>query len=132
MKRTIMKQLILAIDDAQIMQLLLKNVLSSKYNIVVKHDGEEALEWLMEGNYPDLIIADLHMPFLNGKIFIENLQVSGLWRDIPIVILTSATDAEIADLGEKTKLLIRKPFNPRYLHEKLDQLLSVNKQQTDK
>lgn len=126
MESTNMKQLILAIDDSQIIQLLLKNLLSSKYEIVLKDNGADAFEWLMEGNYPDLIITDLHMPLLNGNTFLENLMISGIWRDIPVIVLTSALDAEAHIEGLKAKLLIHKPFNPTYLQEKVDQLLVAN------
>lgn len=123
MESTNMKQLILAIDDSQIIQLLLKNLLSSKYDIVLKDNGADAFEWLIEGNYPDLIITDLHMPLLNGNTFLENLMISGIWRDIPVIVLTSALDADTHLVGLKAKLLIHKPFNPTYLQEKVDQLL---------
>ena len=77
----------------------------------------EAWAWLSERNAPDLIVYGI-----NGKDFqenmelIENIRLSGLYSDIPLVILS-----DIKDEGWKQQCLnlgvishISKPFDPQF------------------
>ncbi len=112
---------ILAVEDDPSMRWLLKNLLCTKYEIVTKNNGLEAFSWLSVQNIPDLIISDIKMPVMDGFEFLENLSISGLYKNIPVLILTGANDPEALkrcrELGAYSYLV--KPFRPSELLGKI-------------
>ncbi len=107
------KQTILAIDDDQPMLWLIQKILID-FEVVCKTDGFEATLWLNKGNMPDLIILDREMPNLGGIKFLRALRGSGIYRDIPVMFLSSWIDnkfeKELNNLN--VKCFIEKPFDP--------------------
>ena len=120
-----MKKKILVIDDERTIRVLLENFLK-EYIVTTKNDGLEGLSWLQEGNMPDLIVADIQMPNLDGYEFVKQLRASGYFKDIPLIVLSG-----IESTAEKVKCLklgandyIVKPFNPEELALRIELLLS--------
>jgi DNA-binding response OmpR family regulator len=120
-----MKKKILVIDDERTIRVLLENFLK-EYIVTTKNDGLEGLSWLQEGNMPDLIIADIQMPNLDGYEFVKQLRASGFFKDIPLIVLSG-----IESTAEKVKCLklgandyIVKPFNPEELLIRIELLIS--------
>lgn len=116
-----MKEKILIIDDAKFITALLSQFLSSKYDIIVKHDGLEALDYLQKGHIPNLIICDVNMPNINGYELVQHLQNSGMFKDIPILILSSleTSSERVAFLKMGVKDFMIKPFNPQELEVRI-------------
>ncbi len=69
-----MKKTILVIDDEMSIRMLLENFLSKTYNVITRNDGQEGLKYLEEGNMPELIVADIQMPNLDGYDFYKMLE----------------------------------------------------------
>lgn len=117
---------ILIIDDHDAVRLLLGLTLKNRFDVITKKDGIEGMAWLSAGNIPDLIMLDMQMPRLNGLEFLKQIRTSGMFRDIP-VILVSANDNEYEitqSFGLGIVDFIRKPFNPIKLKEKVDNILN--------
>ena len=121
---------ILLIEDDNPLCWLVERILGKKYDITVFNNGFDAWCWLSEGHRPDLIISDINMPTLDGIELLENLRNSGLFQDIPVVILSGYEDPEkrkqCQHLGAFTYLV--KPFEPRLLLEIVQQALTTSKQ----
>jgi len=83
-----MNNTILIIEDDVIFSTLLENKFKADYTIIIKENGLEAMQWLQEGNVPDLIIADLNMPFMNGYELIGKLKSDPVYSKIPLVIVS--------------------------------------------
>ena len=120
-----MKKKILVIDDERTIRVLLENFLK-EYVVITKNDGLEGLSWLQEGNMPDLIVADIQMPNLDGYEFVKQLRASGYFKDIPLIVLSG-----IESTTEKVKCLklgandyLVKPFNPEELTLRIELLIS--------
>ena len=113
---SIMKK-ILAVEDDPSMRWLLKNLLRTRYEVVTKNNGLDAFSWLSVQNIPDLIISDIKMPVMDGFEFLENLSISGLYKNIPVLILTGVADSSTLkrcqELGAYSYLI--KPFKPSEL-----------------
>lgn len=120
------KKSILVIEDHDSIRLLLKRFLEKRFDVICKNDGFDGLAWLSYGNMPDLIILDMSMPRLSGIDFLNNIRTSGLFREIPVLVVSAEEDNKIIqkcrDLGIEG--FIPKPFNPIQLDEKIDAILA--------
>lgn len=119
------KSQILIIDDEITSRTVLERYLSRKYSVVAMEDGEEALNWLKEDNFPNLIIVDVEMPNINGYEFLKLVKENDLFKKIPVVMLSG-----IDNINEQNKYLelgaidfIEKPFNPKELEIKVENSL---------
>ena len=100
---TMRKANILIIEDHDAVRLLLGLTFKKQFTVVTKRDGLEGLAWLAAGNFPDLIILDMQMPRLNGIGFLRQLRSSGMFNQIPVLLVSGNNDAnenaELFDLG---------------------------------
>ncbi len=119
---------VLVIEDDEPLCWLLEKILRGKYEVIVMNDGMEAWSWLSDGNNCDLIISDIKMPSLDGLELLENLSNSGLFKNIPVIILSGYDDMrkQCLDLGAFTYLV--KPFEPRQLLDEVDRALLYDKE----
>ncbi|MBX2963553.1 MAG: response regulator [Cyclobacteriaceae bacterium] len=115
---------VLVIEDDEPLCWLLEKILSKKYEVFIMNDGLEALSWLSSGNSADLIISDIRMPSLDGIQLLENLKQSGLYKDIPVIILSSFEDPrkrkECMDLGAVDYFI--KPFDPQHFISRVKEI----------
>lgn len=118
-----MKKQILAIDDSKAIRFLLQTVLGKEYQVITAPDGCSAMYWLSKKNLPDLIIIDAQLPDMDNWELVEQLSISGLYRDIPMIVLSSLnkneTKAKCMQYGVAEHFT--KPFNP------IDLQAAVNK-----
>ena len=80
---------ILLVDDKVTIGRVLKIYLGTEYDLEYFEDPLKALEWLNEGNLPDLIISDIRMPHMRGNEFLYYLKGNELLKHIPVVMLSS-------------------------------------------
>jgi two-component system chemotaxis response regulator CheY len=122
-----MKNRILIVDDDLSILKLLNFILSKEYEVIVRNNGIDAFSWLEEGNQPELIISDLNMPYFNGQSFIKNVKISGLFRDIPIFMLSAAhdLDEQVSKMPYHIDAYMPKPFNPTALKTVIHQVINI-------
>ena len=77
---------VLIIEDDSPLCWLLEKILHNKYEVIIMNNGMEAWSWLSDRNIPDLIISDIKMPSLDGIELLENLSISGLFKNIPVIM----------------------------------------------
>lgn len=120
-------KLVLIIDDEPIMRKLLMQIIKDRHEVVVKSNGREALEWMYSGNIPDLVVADLNMPEIDGFEYIKKVRESGFFQDVPLIVLSgeesSAERIKSLKLGANDYMI--KPFNPEELALRIDNLLRL-------
>lgn len=118
---------VLVIDDQPIMLKLLEQILKDRYEVVALENGREALEWMYSGNIPDLVVADLNMPEIDGFEYIQRIRESGFFYDVPLIVLSgeeSSTERiKCLKLGANDYLI--KPFNPEELRLRIDNLIRL-------
>ena len=66
-------------------------------NLIVVHDGQEAMDYLIQKNHPDavrpdLILLDLNLPRKTGYEVLEEIKNDNRLSRIPVVILTSSEE----------------------------------------
>lgn len=108
------KKTILVIDDDEVMVLLLKKLFDKKYTVYTASDGVEAIYQLSQGLIPDLVITDIVMENINGYEFIDHLSTSGVYKNIPVIILSGSGKTEFPNHIPFLKV-INKPFDPLQL-----------------
>jgi len=122
-----MRKRILIVDDDLSILRLLNFILSKDYDVIVRNNGIDAFTWLEDGNIPELIISDLQMPYFDGQSFIKNIKISGLFRDIPVILLSAAydLDEQVNNMPFQVDAYIPKPFNPTSLKSAISQVLNI-------
>jgi CheY-like chemotaxis protein len=119
-----MKKKILAIDDSKAIRFLLQTVLGKEHQVVTAPDGCTAMYWLSKKNIPDLIICDPQLPDMKNWEFIEELTTSILYRNIPLMVISSLDKGETKLKSEEFGVsdYFMKPFNPVLLLECINKM----------
>ena len=121
-----MKKTLLIVDDEPSICLILEHYFSQDFNVVLKSNGLEAMEWLEEGNSPDAIVADYAMPLMDGPDFIKQIRASSRHRDVGLIVLSGkdSTSNKIHCLKLGADDYLVKPFNPEELSLRIQNLLT--------
>lgn len=120
-----MKKKILILDDKPSIAKVIAVYLSEEYDFTYFENPIQGLNWLHEGNMPDLIVTDIHMPHMGGEEFIVLMKKNEFFKHIPIVILSGeeSSNVRIRLLEEGADDYILKPFNPMELKIRIRKVL---------
>ncbi|MCE5205390.1 MAG: response regulator transcription factor [Porphyromonadaceae bacterium] len=120
-----MKKRILILDDKIAIAKIISVYLSNEFEINYFNTAVKGIEWLYEGNIPDLIILDIHMPEMNGDEFLTYIKSNGLFKDISVIVLSGeeSSTIRIKMLEEGADDYILKPFNPMELKIRIRKVL---------
>jgi PleD family two-component response regulator len=119
------KTVILVADDEDSMVFMLREALHSvQYDVVVAHNGEEALAKL-RAQPPDLILLDVQMPKLSGYEVCRQVKSDVFLRHIPVMLLTAqaGTDSKVTGLEQGADDYVTKPFEMDELMARIRTLL---------
>ena len=108
---------ILTVDDSASIRMTTKITLTGAgYSVTEAVDGQDGLTKAKAGNY-DLIVTDLNMPNMNGLEMIRALRQSPAHTGVPIIFLTTESDAEMKSQAKAAGATgwITKPFDPEQL-----------------
>lgn len=85
-------------------------------------DGKTALTRLNETT-PDLIILDLHLPYVSGDEILRVIRANDRLAQVPVILATA--DSRQADyLQEQAEIVLLKPISPKQLAELAFRLLN--------
>ncbi len=86
---------ILIVEDHEISALVAtKHLQKTGFNVLHASHGEQALTILKTGITPDLILLDTMMPVMNGYEFLQHINSSPAWNNIPVIMLTALADSK--------------------------------------
>jgi two-component system, cell cycle response regulator len=118
---------ILVVDDSRVTRELMKVYLIARdVELSEAKDGAEALA-LIRRDPPDVVLADLRMPHLDGVGLCQALRDDPELRRIPVVILTSIRDPDTERLLREAgaREVLQKPIQPRPLIEAIQRSMSA-------
>lgn len=115
------RKLLLA-DDSITIQKVVELVLAEEgFDIRAANNGEEALAAIAQFR-PDVVLADIDMPKMNGYQLCEKIKADSGTKDIPVILLAGAfepLDEELAkNVGAED--FIVKPFESQELISKIN------------
>ncbi len=112
-----MSKTILTVDDSRTMRdMLLLAISDAGFRVIQAEDGMHGLE-ILRIEDPDVIVTDINMPRMDGFGFIEGVRRDAKHRAVPILVLTTESDAEKKDRARRAGATgwIVKPFDPNKL-----------------
>ena len=87
------KKILVADDNRHDLALIQVHLEGSGYQVIVAHDGQEALEKTADQK-PDLLLIDIKMPKLDGDEVYNMLRLDDKTRQLPILVMTALWDEE--------------------------------------
>jgi len=117
---------ILLVDDSRVTRELIKVYLIAKdVELLEAPDGAEALR-MIQASPPDLVLADLRMPRLDGFGLCAALSADPKLRKLPVLILTSNRDAEaeVRLRAAGARQVLQKPIQPQPLQDAIQRHLA--------
>lgn len=112
-----MSKVLIVDDDDDIRETLSEIIAIEGYQAISAANGREALDLLMDGVAPCVVLLDLMMPVMNGWELLEALRQDDKLSAIPVVAITAGRSS--APLADHT---LRKPLETGDL---LDLIASV-------
>jgi len=119
------KRILVVDDDADLVEMLCFNLKKAGYAVGTAGNGVEALRKARSLS-PDLILLDLMLPELDGFAVCEILRRNAATASIPVIMLTALSSelARVAGLGTGADDYMTKPFSPRRVIARAEELLN--------
>ncbi|WP_379133873.1 HD-GYP domain-containing protein [Paenibacillus sp. sgz500958] len=128
MNKDNLKPTIMLVDDQWLQIQMMSDILKAYQldNICYTLDPREAVKVFLD-NRPDVVLLDLHMPYLNGFEVAQQLQAVTNKDELFIVMFTSDSDQanRIQALQHGVKDFITKPFDPLEVTLRIRNLLET-------
>lgn len=119
------KPKVLIVDDELFnVDYLQQELEDHNYQILTAFNGREALDKIQK-EQPDLVLLDLMMPVLDGFAVLSEIKADTFLRDIPVIIISAATDSKSIVKGIKQGAddYLTKPVDAGLLVQKVKEYL---------
>lgn len=83
------RKLLLADDSITIQQVIKFTFVDEGFEVISVDEGNSALDKLRE-DPPDIVIADVNMPGLNGYKICEEIKYGGIHKKVPVILLVGS------------------------------------------
>ncbi len=94
------------------------------HNVTVVHDGEQALNQALAGQY-DVILLDEMMPKMNGLRVSEALHANNKFNTPIIFLSAKSQESDVRAFHEHGNGFIPKPFDPMLLAGQIKAILEA-------
>ena len=123
------QEFILVVDDDPAIRLYVDQVLNTRYQIAKASHGKEAIE-IMSNKLPDLVIADIMMPEMDGYELIDRMKQDPYLKNVPVVFLSGKSSDLSRNEGLKKGAVtyLTKPFSSDVLISQVASILTSLKQ----
>jgi len=82
---------VLVVEDGELHRHLLKGLLTEEGHLpILCTDGYEALDLLLSGLRPDLIITDVGLPDMSGLDLVARLRATPAFAQVPVLVRSAA------------------------------------------
>ena len=116
---------ILIVDDNRMNIAFAKGCLGDMYEMLSANSGEEAVDILSRQRF-DLVLLDYVMPGLNGMGVLKFIRGNINLREMPVVMVTSSEEMEVACLDAGAQDFVKKPYAPEVLKMRVARTLEMD------
>lgn len=124
------KKIVAADDEPSIVRLVSATLTARGYEVVIAHDGEEALS-KVRLERPDLAVLDIMMPGIDGREVRKRMAADPATKSIPVLFLSAIGDLDdqlhTLEEGAHGDEYLTKPFKPSELGDYVDAMLDPSK-----
>jgi PAS domain S-box-containing protein len=114
-------------DNRYSADLLEELLLHHGYEVVKATGGRQALEAVPDVQ-PDLVLADIHLPDIDGLSLVSELKANDRTQDIPVIFMSALDDIETKVKGFKHgDDHITKPFEAREVLARIERQVTVSR-----
>jgi two-component system, cell cycle sensor histidine kinase and response regulator CckA len=115
--------LLLVEDETGVRELIRGCLTRSGYAVLEAKDAKQALElFVRNGNQVDLLVTDVVMPRLSGRVLAERLM--GMQPSLKVLYMSGYTDdAAVGESVTSGASYLQKPFTPEALVRKVREIL---------
>ena len=112
-------------DDVHIAQVLTFMLERQGYRVIYADDGRAAVQHIVSGPVPDLILLDVMLPFVDGFGVLGLIRARAGWESVPVLMLTAKNGEQdtVRALDAGASDFIIKPFQPLELLARLRRYL---------
>jgi CheY-like chemotaxis protein len=96
-------------DDADLREMMAQLLTLEGFRASTVANGREALEYLSQGDKPDVILLDLMMPVMDGWEFRRQQQASDDLSRVPVIVLSALDQTRAADVNAVA--FLKKPLD---------------------
>ena len=120
----------MVVDDDPALLEQAEAILGAQYQVSLATSGRQAIRFLKRDIPIDLILLDILMPGQDGYETLEEIHKIESCHDVPVIFLTSLTDAEseLQGLSVGAADYITKHFNPEILLARVELRLRTGNQ----
>lgn len=117
---------ILVVDDSTIISTFVQKIFNDTYNVLIANDGKEALNIIATNDNIVAMLLDLNMPNVNGFEVLDYFRANGLFKRIPVSIITGEDSKENIDRAFQYPIadVLSKPFNERDIKRVVEKTLA--------
>ncbi len=119
---------ILVVEDNEINRMMLKEILSTEYEVLEAENGQEALSILKEyGERISLILLDIIMPIMDGYTFLSHIKADQAYSSIPVIVTTQSDGEsdEVAALSHGAADFVAKPYKPQIILHRVASIINL-------
>jgi len=122
-----MRKTVFLIDDNETNITVAEEALTKQYRVISLSSAEQMFAAL-EKFTPDLILLDIEMPQMSGFEAMKRLKANSAYTEIPVIFLTSCTDAASEAYGIELGAVdfIMKPFSEPVLMNRIKNHLNID------
>lgn len=121
-----MSKRVLIVDDEEDARAIMRLALEMRtdWEIITAGSGTEALE-LAAFHQPDVILLDMMMPKMDGRMTLDCLKADHTTQKIPVILVTAKANSSSQDSLSKLDIVavLAKPLRPLELAAQIQDIL---------
>ena len=118
---------VLVVDDSSTMRRIVTNCLNEAgfKDVIQAADGVEALDALSKNKDIGLVLADWHMPNMDGFTLLQEIKGNADTKDVKVIMVTTQAEKQsvVEALQTGASSYIVKPFTPDVIKDKISEVL---------
>lgn len=127
------KRIVVVDDDTYILRVIESALRNEGFEVLGFRDPRDALAGLRDVPAPDLILCDILMPFMDGRVLFREVKDTPKLKDVPFLFLSGvdANDDIVETLERGADDFLSKPFNMTRLVAKVRATLRLSERRHD-